>query len=275
MKNKTILRILLMTFVAMVGFTACSDDEPKDSVKEIRMQVSAETGFMYAWPDDKMENPIECMLVMSEDFPGETLTLGFNQIEGFTYERGHEYYLLVKRTILANPPADASDRTYSLVRILEDRVVAEPEVPVDKEIKSEEDIEYNDLCPFEKYSISKEFVVDKDGNIYYGDGSSLPSYKAARIWLENVLDYEDPNWIKFQSIPYQATYSYVFSPFTDEIRLVRNESHGPMFKNVVPEDEFTNITQSMNSGEEVCYTLILANVYKKGLQKVVFIIKKQ
>lgn len=222
-----------------------------------------------------MENPIECMLVMSEDFPGETLTLGFNQIEGFTYERGHEYYLLVKRTILANPPADASDRTYSLVRILEDRVVAEPEVPVDKEIKSEEDIEYNDLCPFEKYSISKEFVVDKDGNIYNGDGSSLPSYKAARIWLENVLDYEDPNWIKFQSIPYQATYSYVFSPLTDEIRLVRNESHGPMFKNVVPEDEFTYITQSMNSGEEVCYTLILANVYKKGLQKVAFIIKKQ
>lgn len=275
MKNKTILGILLMAFVAMAGLTACSDDEPKDSVKEIRMQISAETGYMYAWTDDKMENPIECMLVMSEDFPGETLTLGFNQIEGFTYERGHEYYLLVKRTILANPPADASDRTYSLVRILEDRVVAEPEVPVDKEIKSEEDIEYNDLCPFEKYSISKEFVVDKDGNIYYGDGSSLPSYKAARIWLENVLDYEDPNWIKFQSIPYQATYSYVFSPFTDEIRLVRNESSGPMFKNVVPEDEFTNITQSMNSGEEVCYTLILANVYKKGLQKVAFIIKKQ
>lgn len=48
MKNKTILGILLMAFVAMVGLTACSDDEPKDSVKEIRMQVSAETGFMYA-----------------------------------------------------------------------------------------------------------------------------------------------------------------------------------------------------------------------------------
>lgn len=48
-----------------------------------------------------------------------------------------------------------------------------------------------------------------------------------------------------------------------------------MFKNVVPEDEFTRITQSMNSGEEVRYALILANVYKKGLQKVEFTIKKQ
>ena len=38
-----------------------------------------------------------------------------------------------------------------------------------------------------------------------------------------------------------------------------------MFKNVVPENEFTRITQSMNSGEEVHYALILANVHKKGL----------
>ena len=70
-------------------------------------------------------------------------------------------------------------------------------------------------------------------------------------------------------------YSFVLSPFTDEIRLVRNESHGPMFKDVVPEDEFIHITQSMQSGEEVRYALILANVYKKGLQKVEFTIKKQ
>ena len=131
-----------MAFLPVVGLTACSDDEPKDSVKEIRMQVSAETGVMYAWGDDKKENPIECMLVKTEG-------------------------------------------------------------------DSEEDIEYQDLCPF-----------------------------------------------------------------TDEIRLVRNESHGPMFKDVVPEDEFTHITQSMQSGEEIRYALILANVYKKGLQKVEFAIKK-
>ena len=226
-----------MAFLSVVGLTACSDDEPKDSVKEIRMQVSAETGVMYAWGDDKKENPIECML--------------------------------------ANPPADGSDRTYSLIRILQDRLVTEPEIPVDEEITSEEDIEYQDLCPFEKYAISSGYIVDEDGKIYYGDGSSLPSYDNARIWLEDVLDKEDPNWVKFESVPYMAIYSFVLSPFTDEIRLVRNESHGPMFKDVVPEDEFTHITQSMQSGEEVRYALILANVYKKGLQKVEFAIKKQ
>ena len=275
MKNKNFFRMLLMAFLAVVGLTACSDDDgPKDSAKEIRMLVSAETGVMYAWGDDMKENPIECLLVKTEGDSEEWQNLGFEQIKGFTYERGHEYYLSVKRTILANPPADASDRTYELIRVLEDRLVADPEIPIDKEIKTEADIEYYDLCPFEKYAISKEFIVDKDGKILYGDGSSLPSYEHARIWLEKVLDMEDPNWVKFQTAPYQAYYSFVLSPFSDNIRLVRNESSGPMFKNVVPEDEFTRITQSMNSGEEVRYALILANVYKKGLQKVEFTIKK-
>lgn len=275
MNAKDFFGILLMAMFAVVGLTACSDDEPKDSVKEIRMQVSAETGVMYAWGDDKKENPIECMLVMSEDNPGVWESLGFNSIEGFTYVRGHEYYLSVRRTILTNPPADASDRTYSLIRILQDRVVTEPEVPVDEEITSEEDIEYYDLCPLEKYAVSKGYIVDENGKIFYDDGSLLPSYDMARIWLEDVLDKGDPNWVKFQSVPYQATYSFVLSPFTDDIRLVRNDSHGPMFKDVVPEDEFTHITQTMQSSEEVRYTLILANVYKKGIQKLEFTIKKQ
>lgn len=272
--NKLITSFL---FITVFLLSACSDDEPQDSVKEIRMLVSAETGVMYAWDDDKKENPIECMLVKTEGDSEEWQPLGFNSIEGFTYIKGHEYYLSVKRTILANPPADGSDRTYSLIRILQDRLVTEPEIPVDEEITSEEDIEYQDLCPFEKYAISKGYIVDENGKIVYDDGydSMLPSYSSARIWLEDVLDKEDPNWVKFESVPYMAIYSFVLSPFTDEIRLVRNESHGPMFKDVVPEDEFTHITQSMQSGEEVRYALILANVYKKGLQKVEFTIKKQ
>ena len=270
--NKLIISFLFITAFLV---SACSDDE-QDAVKEIKMSISSETGVMYALFDEKGEYPIECMLVMSEDNPGVWEPLGFNSIEGFTYERGHEYYLSVKRTILANPPADASDRTYSLIRILEDRVVTEPEIPVDEEITSEEDIEYNDLCPFEKYAVSKGYIVDGNGKILYDDdsGSSLPSYDNARIWLEDVLDKEDPNWVKFESVSYMAIYSFVLSPFTDEIRLVRNDSHGPMFKNVVPENEFTRI-QSMQSGEEVRYALILANVHKKGLQKLEFTIKKR
>ena len=267
--NKLITSLL---FFIVLGVSACSDDAPQDVSKEIKMSVSSETVFRHVFGS---EQPIECMLVMSEDNPGAWEPLGLNSIEGFTYVRGHEYYLSVKRTILANPPADAPDRTYSLISILQDRVVMEPEIPVDEEITSEEDIEYYDLCPFEKYAVSNGYIVDGNGKILYDDGSLLPSYDMARIWLEDVLDKGDPNWVKFQKVPYQATYSFVLSPFTDDIRLVSNGSSGPMFKEVVPEDEFARIIQSMQSGEEVRYALILANVYKKGLQKLEFAIKRQ
>lgn len=279
MKKKDFFKLLLAAFLAVAGLTACNnDDEPKDSVKEIKMQVSAETGVMKYLFDDKMEQHIEGMLVMSEDNPGEWQTLGFDEIEGFTYERGHEYYLSVKRTILANPPADASDRKYSLIKILEDRVVTDSEITADKDIKTEADIEYYDLCPFNKYLAARDFVVDEDGKIdgkvQYDNESPLPSYDKTRIWLVNILDHKDPNWVKFQTVPYQATYSYVLSPFTDKIRMVRNDSHGPMFKNVVPEDEFARI-MAMKSNESVRYALILANVHKKALQKVEFAVIKK
>lgn len=268
--NKFFIPLLLICTCLVSG--CIDDDNPKDVTEEICISVSSETGVMYP---PFYEEGVECMLVMSEDNPGVWEHLGFDEIEGFTYERGHEYYLRVIRTILANPPMDASNRIYSLKDIIEDRLVAEPEVPIEKEIQSEDDIEYQDLCPFEKYAIENEFTINENGNIFYVDGSPLPTYKNARIYLKNILDDADPNWVKFQSVPYQATYSYVISPLTDEIRLVRNERSGPMFKNIIPEDEFTYITQEMKSGEELKYTLILANVHKKGLQKLEFRIMKR
>ena len=268
--NKFFIPLLLICTYLVSG--CIDDDNPKDVTEEICISVSSETGVMYP---PFYEEGVECMLVMSEDNPGVWEHLGFGEIEGFTYERGHEYYLRVIRTILANPPMDASNRIYSLKDIIEDRLVAEPEVPIEKEIQSEDDIEYQDLCPFEKYAIENEFTINENGNIFYVDGSPLPAYKNARIYLKNILDDADPNWVKFQSVPYQATYSYVISPLTDEIRLVRNERSGPMFKNIIPEDEFTYITQEMKSGEELKYTLILANVHKKGLQKLEFRIMKR
>ncbi len=263
--------IVPFLFICTCLVSGCIDDNSKDVTEEIYMFVSSETGVMYP---PFFEGGVECMLVMSEDNPNVWEHLGFDEIEGFIYERGHEYYLRVMRTILANPPMDASNRTYSLKEIIEDRLVADPEVPVEKEIQSEDDIEYQELCPFGKYAVENEFTINEDGNIFYTDGSPLPPYNNARIYLENILDDADPNWVRFHKVPYQATYSYVFSPLTDKIRMIRNESSGPMFKNVIPENEFSYITQDMKSGEELKYTLILANVYKKGLQKLEFKIKK-
>lgn len=264
---------LLVLLLAVFAISSCSsdDDEKKDSVKEITIYVSSETGKSYGFNS----TPEECMLVKFDNPNGEWEHLGLYRIEGFTYVKGHEYELRVKMTTLANPPADGYSHKYLLVKIVQDKLVKETETPTDNSVKSESDIEYQELCPYNKYETEDNYIVDGEGNIYKGNGWPKPSYEHSRIYVENVLDKSDDNWVKFNSIPYQAYCSYVISPLTDDIRLVYNEDGGPLFKKVIPESEFEYITKKMNSGEKLQYFLILANVYKKGLQKLKFTITKQ
>ena len=264
---------LLFLLLAVFAISSCSsdDDEIKDSVKEITIYVSSETGESYGFNS----TPEECMLVKFDNPNGKWEHLGLYRIEGFTYVKGHEYELRVKMTTLANPPADGYSHKYLLVKIVQDKLVKETETPTDNSVKSESDIEYQELCPYNKYETEDNYIVDGEGNIYKGNGWPKPSYEHSRIYIENVLDKGDDNWAKFNSIPYQAYCSYVISPLTDDIRMVYNEDGGPLFKDVIPESEFEYITKKMNSGEKLQYFLILANVYKKGLQKLKFTITKQ
>lgn len=264
---------LLFLLLAVFAISSCSsdDDEKKDSVKDITIYVSSEMGESYGFNS----TPEECMLVKFDNPNGEWEHLGLYRIEGFTYVKGHEYELRVKMTTLANPPADGYSHKYLLVKIVQDKLVKETETPTDNSVKSESDIEYQELCPYNKYETEDNYIVDGEGNIYKGNGLPKPSYEHSRIYVENVLDKGDDNWVKFNSIPYQAYCSYVISPLTDDIRMVYNEDGGPLFKDVIPESEFEYITKKMNSGEKLQYFLILANVYKKGLQKLKFTITKQ
>lgn len=269
--KKTLNLLFLLLAVFAVSSCSSDDDEKKDSVKEITIYVSSETGESYGFNS----TPEECMLVKFDNPNGKWEHLGLYRIEGFTYVKGHEYELRVKMTTLANPPADGYSHKYLLVKIVQDKLVKETETPTDNSVKSESDIEYQELCPYNKYETEDNYIVDSEGNIYKGNGWPKPSYEHSRIYVENVLDKGDDNWVKFNSIPYQAYCSYVISPLTDDIRLVYNEDGGPLFKKVIPESEFEYITQKMNSGEKLQYFLILANVYKKGLQKLKFTITKQ
>ena len=244
-KVKT-LKFWRLAFAMLAAFSlaSCSsdDDNDKDITKEINMNVSAEPGVMYDLFDSMGEHPIECMQVMTEDEPGQ----------------------------------DASNRTYELVRILADKKVEEVAEPVEKEVKSEADIEYEQLCPIEKYAIAKggEYLVDADGNVTYADGTPTPEFdKHARIYLENILDKSHPLWQA--GARYMATYAYVLSPLTDEIRLVPSNRSAVLFKNVLTDSEMAHVQQTMPQGETLHYALILCNVYKRAIQKVEFTIKKK
>lgn len=275
MKTHTFLKSILL-FLCLLSFIGCKKDEPKDEMQIISMSISEETGITYDLFDTNKEYPIECMLVMEEDAPRVWQPMTFGTIKGFTYEKGHSYELKVKRTRLANPPMDASAYTYELVQILEDRIITEPDEPTDtdKEIHSEADIEYQELCPYEKYAINPEEIrIDKAGNLFDANGSALLPYEDKRIYLENILDKADANWNLFNKIPYMAYYAYVFSPLTDEIRLVRVSGGGPMLKNVIPADEYQELLDRVWGEEVMKYSLIIVNIYKQGLQKVEFTVQ--
>lgn len=263
----------LFLFLAALLTLGCSDDEPKNQEKEVSMFVSSETGVHEVLKKDGGSS-YKCMLVRLDNESNDWEQLGFYNIEGFTYEEGHEYELRVKTTV-DNLPTDFFYRKFSLVRIVKDTKVKEPEDSNGVGIKSETEIEYQESCPFYKYKVAHNFVVNDKGDIFKPDGWPLSSYKHTRIYLDNILDKADPNWVKFNKIPYQATYSYVFSPLSDKIKMVSNQYGGPLFKEVVPETEFEHITKTMKSGEELQYQLILVNIYKKGLQKLQFTITKQ
>ena len=99
---------------------SCSnDDDDKDIVEQVTIFVSAETGTYQNVPDN---NYVEGMMIREQ---GESTSycVSFQTITGFTYERGHEYELLVKRTTLADPPQDSGKYRYELVRIVSDNKI--------------------------------------------------------------------------------------------------------------------------------------------------------
>ena len=271
---KTKLFALLSAGFILVVCCGCFKEET-DKVSEINLYVNYETGIMYDLFDDYREHPIECMLVIEEDGNGEWNRMPFGAIEGFSYERGHEYVLRVKRTILANPPQDASNRTYSLIRILSDRFITEPEIPEEKNIVYESDIEYyDDMCPLKKYAVEPLLLVDNDGNFFHHDGSRMPSGESAFIYTYNILDKADPDWVKLQKVPYMWIYSYILSPFTDKVRAVRNATNGLLLKEAITKEEEAYIIENLEVGEELEYAFVVANVYKYGLQRLAFKVRK-
>ena len=268
---KTYLVPLVLAIAVVVASCSVDDGEQGDVVKVILMSVSEKTGITYDLFDTNAEFPIKCMLVKEEGGDGQWKSLVFGAIEGFTYEKGHAYELKVRKTILANPPADGSNCRYKLIEILEDRTVTEPETPGEPIVNSEEDIEYYDLCPYGKYAIEPEIKVNSDGGVLTSGGlTAYLQYEHKRIYLETVLPKDDPDWIKFNKVPYMAYYAYVISPLTGTIRLVSASGGGPMLKDVIPQDEFARVRELLAEGEELKYSLILANIYKYGLQKLEF-----
>ena len=276
--NKLIIPFL---FIACLFFvTACSGDEPKDKTKDIIMSVSEEPGVMYDIFDDEGKYPMICLRVMDDDFPGEWRNLPMTAIEGFEYEIGHMYTLKVRRTILANPPADASSYTYRLIAVLEDRIW--PEEPNEEEkivVNTEEDIPYEEKCPYHIYDVYKDaFVIDGNGKMHYADykdGDPELDMSVAAVQLEFAIDRSSPDFLEFNRIGKMAYYAYVLSPLTEKIEKVWLTRGTLYLKDVISQELYDEIAMEYESGQTLEYSLVLANIHGYGLQKVKFSISKE
>ena len=119
MKTMKIWR-LTFTMLAAFSLASCSsDDDNKDKVQQVTVYVSAETGTYTPLFSDE---PVEGMQIQEK---GNTRwsCVHFATITGFTYEKGNEYELLVKKTTLANPPQDSGNVRYELISIVSQRKI--------------------------------------------------------------------------------------------------------------------------------------------------------
>ena len=123
MKTMKIWRIIFMMLAAFSLASCSSDDDNEDKEEQVTVYVSAETGVYYdMWLDPERENPIIGMQIREE---GTSVwrTVSLYTIKGFTYEKGNEYELLVKKTTVANSPQDDVNVRYELISIVSQKKI--------------------------------------------------------------------------------------------------------------------------------------------------------
>ena len=110
--------IITALFAVLLGLVSCSrDSNYEDKVEQVTIYVSAETGMFYNVPNTTLEEG----MMIRVDGEDHYICVAFNKIAGFTYEKGNEYELLVKKTTLVNPPKDSGSTRYELIRIVSQR----------------------------------------------------------------------------------------------------------------------------------------------------------
>jgi len=101
--------IVLLALALMVAAASCGR-----GATEVESLVTMFIGAEQA--DCIALNPRRCLLV--RESPDGPWLLFYDEIEGFSWEPGYEYTLLVARRTIRNPPADGFSIAYRLVEIL-------------------------------------------------------------------------------------------------------------------------------------------------------------
>ncbi|MFN2145924.1 MAG: DUF4377 domain-containing protein [Anaerolineales bacterium] len=129
MKKKTLflIGILILLLAACAGNPAPEDDLANSEDKAPLEPVESESAKLSVQIAPELADceggagPQKCMRVKFED--GTDWQYFYDQIEGFDYQPGYEYTLMVEKVDLADPPADGSSIRYVLVEEVSKREV--------------------------------------------------------------------------------------------------------------------------------------------------------
>ena len=115
-----VIRLYIAIIIALLAintFTSCDKDTPEDWSEEINLYVDSEFGEYRPWGHPEDAAPLDGLKIKErKDANWEVIPI--NGIIGFSYIEGYDYYIEVEKTHLANPPADASNIRYTLIRII-------------------------------------------------------------------------------------------------------------------------------------------------------------
>lgn len=128
MKLLKILFHFIMILLITVVFKSCDKDSLEDRSEVIILYVDAELGEYRPWGHPEDAEPLDGLKIKeSKDADWDIIPM--NGIEGFTHSLGWEYLLEVEKIHLANPPADASNIKYKLIKVIDEQKVRTPEFP--------------------------------------------------------------------------------------------------------------------------------------------------
>ena len=123
----TIVYILSALCVTAI-ITSCDNDTSEDWSEVIKLYVDAELGEYRPWGFPEDAEPLDGLKI-KESKDAEWDIIPMNGIEGFTHSLGWEYYLEVEKTHLVNPPADASNVKYKLIKVINEQKIRDLEFP--------------------------------------------------------------------------------------------------------------------------------------------------
>ena len=105
---------IVLCLFTCIFFISCSNNDDS-AIEEVLFRINSYT------VDCEGVQIGKCLLVQEGDKIGADDWEYFyfeNSIEGFTFESGFIYEIMVRKTTIENPPADGSNVSYSFVRLI-------------------------------------------------------------------------------------------------------------------------------------------------------------